>query len=219
MLKDHLEQLVKVGHLKEFVVEFENRGAGLGAQQKGNPLPPPLGVIEVIHAVLRGTNAAGRRVLAVASTGDCSENQPPVKKMKSQLEPIAFDDDDLEGTIQAHDDALVITARIGSFLVKRVMVDQGSEVDVMYPDLFKGLGLKDQDLTKYDSPLVSFDRRVVIPQGQISLPVSMEGNEVMVTFIVVNSFSPYTTILERPWIHAMGAIPSTLHIKVKFQTE
>ena len=219
MLKDHLEQLVKVGHLKEFVVESENRGAGLGAQQKGNPLPPPLGVIEVIHAVLRGTNAAGRRVLAVASTGDCSENQPPVKKMKSQLEPIAFDDDDLEGTIQAHDDALVITARIGSFLVKRVMVDQGSEVDVMYPDLFKGLGLKDQDLTKYDSPLVSFDRRVVIPQGQISLPVGMEGNEVMVTFIVVNSFSPYTTILERSWIHAMGAIPSTLHIKVKFQTE
>ena len=219
MLKDHLEQLVKVGHLKEFVVEFENRGVGLGAQQKGNPFPPPLGVIEVIHAVLRGTNAAGRRVLAVASTGDCSENQPPVKKMKSQLEPIAFDDEDLEGTIQPHDDVLVITARIGSFLVKRVMVDQGSEVDVMYPDLFKGLGLKDQDLTKYDSPLVSFDRRVVIPQGQISLPVSMEGNEVMVTFIVVNSFSPYTTILERSWIHAMGAIPSTLHIKVKFQTE
>ena len=210
---------MKVGHLKEFVVESENRGAGLGAQQKGNPLPPPLGVIEVIHAVLRGMNAAGRRVLAVASTGDCSENQPPVKKMKSQLEPIAFDDEDLEGTIQPHDDALVITARIGSFLVKRVMVDQGSEVDVMYPDLFKGLGLKDQDLTKYDSPLVSFDRRVVIPQGQISLPVGMEGNEVMVTFIVVNSFSPYTTILERPWIHAMGAIPSTLHIKVKFQTE
>ena len=58
----------------------------------------------------------------------------------------------------------------------------------MYPDLFKGLGLKDQDLTKYDSPLVSFDMRAVIRQGQISLPVSMEGKEVMVMFIVVNSF-------------------------------
>ena len=51
------------------------------------------------------------------------------------------------------------------------------------------------DLTKYDSPLVSFDRRVVIPQGQISLPVSMEGKEVMVTFIVDNLFSLYTGIL------------------------
>ena len=29
--KDHLGQLVKAGHLKEFVVEFRNRGAELGA--------------------------------------------------------------------------------------------------------------------------------------------------------------------------------------------
>ena len=48
-------------------------------------------------------------------------------------------------------------------MVKRVMVDQGSGADVMYPDLLKGLGLKDQDLTKYDSPLVSFEGSVVIP--------------------------------------------------------
>ena len=47
----------------------------------------------------------------------------------------------------------------------------------------------------------------------------MEGKEVMVTFIVVNLFSPYTAILGRPWIHAMGAIPSTLHVTVKFRTE
>ena len=59
----------------------------------------------------------------------------------------------------------------------------------------------------------------MIPQGQISFPVSMEGKEVIVTFIVVNSFSLYTAILGRPWIHAMGAVPSTLHMKVKFRTE
>ena len=47
----------------------------------------------------------------------------------------------------------------------------------------------------------------------------MEGKEVMLMFIVVTSFSPYTTILVRSWIHAMGAIPSTLHVKVKFHTE
>ena len=189
---------MKAGHLKEFVVESENRGTGLGAQQKGNPFPPPLGVIVVIHAVPRGTNIARMRVSVVAFTGNFLENQPPAKKMKSQLEPIAFDDEDLEGMIQPHDDALVITAWIGGFLVKRVMVDQGSGADVMYPDLLKGLELKDQELTKYDSLLVSFDRSVVIPQGQISLPVSMEGKEVMVTFIVVNSFSSYTAILGRP---------------------
>ena len=99
------------------------------------------------------------------------------------------------------------------------MKDQGNGADVIYLDLFKGLGLENQDLTKYDSLLVSFDERVVIPQGQISFPVSMEGKEVIVTFIVVNSFSPYMAILGRPWIHAMGAILLTLHMKVKFHTE
>ena len=59
----------------------------------------------------------------------------------------------------------------------------------------------------------------MIPKGQISLPMNMEGKEVIVAFIVVASFSPYTAILGRPWIHAMGAIPSTLHVKVKFRTE
>ena len=49
--------------------------------------------------------------------------------------------------------------------------------------------------------------------------MNMEGKEVTVAFIVVTSFSPYTAILGRSWIHAMGAVPSTLHVKVKFRTE
>ena len=139
--------------------------------------------------------------------------------MKIGREPIAFSGDDLEGTIQPHNDVLVVTARISSCLVKRVMVDQGSGANVMYLDLLKGLGLRNQDLSKYDTPSVVFDGRVVISEGQISFLVNMKGKEVMVAFIVVNSFSPYTAIQGRPWIHAMGAVPSTLHVKVKFPTE
>lgn len=41
----------------------------------------------------------------------------------------------------------------------------------------------------------------------------------MVNFIVVNSFSLYTAILGRPWIHAIGVVLSILHVKVKFHTE
>ena len=58
---------------------------------------------------------------------------------------------------------MVIADQISGFLVKRVMIDQENGADVMYPGLFKGLGLKNQELAKYDSPLVSFDGRVVIP--------------------------------------------------------
>ena len=49
------------------------------------------------------------------------------------------------GTIQPHDDALVIILRIGGYDVKRVMVDQGSAAEIMYLDLFKGLNLRTED--------------------------------------------------------------------------
>ena len=75
------------------------------------------------------------------------------------------------GTIQPHDDAVVITLRIGRYDVKRVMVDQGNAVEIMYPDLYKRLNLRPKNSTAYNSPLVSFDRKVVIPKGQIRLPV------------------------------------------------
>ena len=45
------------------------------------------------------------------------------------------------------------------------MIDQGSAVDIMYPDLYKGLGLKPEDLAAYSSPLVSFEGRMVTPKG------------------------------------------------------
>ena len=124
-------------------------------------------------------------MLIVVPVGDCLGEQLPEKKMRVGRELIAFGDEDLEGTIQPHDDALVVMARISGFLVKRVMVAQRSGADVMYPDLFKRFELKSQDLIKYDTPLVSFDGRVVIPEGQISFPVNMERKEVKVTFIVV----------------------------------
>ena len=47
----------------------------------------------------------------------------------------------------------------------------------------------------------------------------MEGKEVMMTFIVVASFSPYMATLGRPWIHSREAVLSTLHVKVKFRIE
>nr|XP_023885519.1 uncharacterized protein LOC111997636 [Quercus suber] len=99
------------------------------------------------------------------------------------------------------------------------MIDQGSGAEVMYPDLFRGLELKNKDLSKYSTPLVGFNGKVVVPEGQISLPMNMGGKEVVVKFIVVASFSPYTAILGRPWIHVMRAVSSTLHVKVKFPTD
>ena len=129
---------------------------------------------------------------------------------------LGFSDEDMVGTIQPYDDALVVTLRIGGYDVRRVMVDQGSAVDIMYPDLYKGLGLKPKDLTTYNSPLVSFEGRMVAPKGLIRLPVQACTDVVEVDFIVVDVFSPYTTIIGRPWLHILKAVSSILHQKVKY---
>ena len=65
----------------------------------------------------------------------------------------------------------MVTLRIGGYNVKRVMVDQGCAAEIMYHDLYRGLGLTPEDLTTYSSPLVSFEGKMVVPKGQIRLPV------------------------------------------------
>ena len=84
---------------------------------------------------------------------------------------LGFSNEDKMGTIQPHDDVLVVTLRIGGYDVKRVMIDQGSAAEIMYPDLYKGLNLKPESLIAYSSPMVSFEGKMVIPKGQIRLPV------------------------------------------------
>ena len=66
---------------------------------------------------------------------------------------------------------MVVTLRIRGYDVKRVLVDQGSSAEIMYPDLFKRLKLKLKDLAYYDSPLIGFDGKIVFLKGQITLPI------------------------------------------------
>ena len=109
--------------------------------------------------------------MSVAHLSSGDTNQDP-KRARVELPLVmGFSDDDKIGTIQPRDDALVITLRIGGYDVKKVMVDQGNAVEIMYPDLYKGLNLKDEDLTPYSSPLVSFEGKIIIPKGQVRLPI------------------------------------------------
>ena len=99
------------------------------------------------------------------------------------------------------------------------MVDQCSATEIMYPDLYKGLSLRSENLMPYSSPLVSFEGKVIIPKGQIRLPMQASSETVEVDFIVVDAYSPYTAIVARPWLHTLGAVSSTLHQKIKYPSE
>ena len=74
-------------------------------------------------------------------------------------------------------------------------MDQGSGAKIMYPDLYKGLKLKLENLVNYDSSLVGFDGKKVILKGQIRLPVQVGSEVVEVDFIMVNAYSPYIAIM------------------------
>ena len=92
-------------------------------------------------------------------------NLKPKRDRMDIQSALSFLNEDKIGTIQPHNDALVVTLRIGGYDVKSVMVDQGSGAEIMYLDLYKGLNLRPEDLTIYNSPLVSFDGKIVILKG------------------------------------------------------
>ncbi|XP_065633408.1 uncharacterized protein LOC136069133 [Quercus suber] len=124
VLRDHFGQLVKARYLKEFVMDAGDRGLGQGTPQRGNPLPPSIGIIKVIHTTLGDLTVVRRKgVLTVIQMEGISSIQLFGKKINLVREPIAFDDNDLEGKIQPHDNALVVMTQISGFLVKKVMID------------------------------------------------------------------------------------------------
>ena len=170
-----------------------------------------MGTIHVILAAPRRTGSFPSGVLSVAWLLAEDGERESKRSKKGNALILGFSDVDKGGTIQPHDDTLVVTLRIGGFDVKRVLVDLGNAVEVMYLDLYKGLNLRPEDLMAYDSPLISFEGKTVVPKGQIRLPIQTRLEVVEVDFIVVDAYSPYTAIVARSWLHALGAVSSTLH--------
>ena len=177
---------------------------------------PPVGTINTILAAPGRTRGYPSRVLSVAQL-PIEESRSGPKRPKRNPHPVLFfSEEDKVRTTQPHDDALLNTLRIGGYNVKNVMVDEGSAAEIMYLNLFKGLKLKPEDLMPYNSPLMSFDEKLVTPKGMIKLPIQTSPEIVEVNFIVVDTYSPYTAIVGRPWLHTLGAVASSLHQKVKF---
>ena len=216
-LWDHLDQLVQEGKLKQLLHHSSSLGGQTDTRpERENPSRPPLGTINVIFAAPGKMGLYPFRVMFVACLSFEDGNHESKKARLDRPLVMGFSDEDKIGTIQPHDDALVIILRIRGYDVKRVMVDQGSTAEIMYHDLFKGLNLRAEDLTPYNFLLVSFVGKVIIQRGQIRLPVQTGSEMVEVDFIIVDAYSPYTAIVARPWLHTLGAVSSTLHQKIKY---
>ena len=90
-----------------------------------------MGTINVIFATQGRTGSYPSRIMFISCLSSGDINQDP-KRARVELPLVmGFSDEDKIGTIQPHDDALVITLRIGGYDVKRVMVDQGNAAEIM----------------------------------------------------------------------------------------
>jgi len=84
------------------------------------------------------TGSQPSRVMSIArsSTRDSSLD---LKRGRLEAQPaLSLSDQDKVGTLQPHDDALVVTLKIGGYDVKRVLVDQGSGVETCTQTYLRG---------------------------------------------------------------------------------
>ena len=102
--------------------------------------------------------------------------------------------------------------------VKRILVDNGSSVNVLFYAVFSRMDLSNYRLREISTPLVGFTRDSVQVEGEITLPTTVGTSPrlstVFLTYTVVRIPSAYNAILGRPGLNALWAIVSTYHLLV-----
>ena len=112
---------------------------------------------------------------------------------------IGFSEEDVRRLHHLHDDALVVSIRVGDYNIHWVLVDNGSSADILYYSAFQQVGIDKGRLIPTNAPLISFGGTRVFPLGAVTLSV-MVGDYPQqitkdVTFLVVNYSSAYNAIL------------------------
>ena len=70
-----------------------------------------------------------------------------------------------------HDDALVVSLRLGDSNMHWVLVDNGSSADILYYPAFQQMRVDREQLVSVNAPLVGFEGMRVFPIGTITMTV------------------------------------------------
>ena len=135
---------------------------------------------------------------------------------------ITFSDSDLEECQHPHDDPLVVRAIVANTTVHRVLVDNGSSVDIIFASAFDKMGIGREKLEPVNTHLRGFSREKVLPLGSIQLVLTLGEPPCQATtttrFLIVDAPSAYNMLLGRPSLNAIKSVPSAYHMIVKFPT-
>ncbi|RDY06722.1 hypothetical protein CR513_09248, partial [Mucuna pruriens] len=117
---------------------------------------------------------------------------------------------------RGHNRALNISVKCLGHLLTRVLVDNGSSLNVM-PKVTLEKFPYDKTKVKSSAIIVrSFDGSKREVMGELKIPIHIGPFEFQISFQIMDIKHAYNCLLGRPWIHAFGAIPSSLHQKLKF---
>ena len=126
-------------------------------------------------------------------------------------EIITFSESPISQLSMLHDDALVLTLEIGKHLMKRILIDPGSAIDLLHLPALLHLGYKPENLHNPGRVSVGFNRSQTNSLGEIVFPVLVGSITSLVPLIVIDEPSSLNIILGRTWIHAMKALSSSYH--------
>ncbi|GAV60062.1 LOW QUALITY PROTEIN: hypothetical protein CFOL_v3_03593, partial [Cephalotus follicularis] len=123
-------------------------------------------------------------------------------------EMISFSEANYEGVRLPHDDLVVVTLQMALFTVKRILIDSGSSAHILYKHAFDQLRIP-ADLKPLKTLLVGFVEEMIHPLGFIDLSVvagtTPRQTQVEMTFLVVDTPSPYNAIIRRPGLNLIEA--------------
>nr|XP_009618412.1 uncharacterized protein LOC104110592 [Nicotiana tomentosiformis]XP_016438056.1 PREDICTED: uncharacterized protein LOC107764042 [Nicotiana tabacum] len=130
---------------------------------------------------------------------------------------ISFSDEDAEGIVQPHNDALVIYVLFNKSQVKHVLIDPGISANIIRSRVVEQLGLHDQ-IVPAVWILNGFNMACQTTKGKITLSVNIARTTQEMKFYLIEGHMRYNALSRRPWVHNMRAGPSTLHQAPKFPT-
>ncbi|XP_027911682.1 uncharacterized protein LOC114170403 [Vigna unguiculata] len=146
-----------------------------------------------------------------------------VEKKVRLMPPITFTNDDFKAPDPDHDDPMVISIEVAEYGIGKVLVDQGSSVNILYWKTFQRMNLSEDLIVPYNEQIVGFSGERVDTRGYVDLRTRIgsrkDGREVRVRFLLVEANTSYNVLLGRPCLNAFGAIVSTLHLAMKFPSD
>ena len=87
------------------------------------------------------------------------------KKWKDHYEPIYFTKEDFGDIDKEHDNPRVILALIHNFLVKQVLINQGSSIDILYSHVVEALSILRSMYKLYNNMLIGFIEGQMLVKG------------------------------------------------------